>query len=238
MRLLDHYLDNYASRINKLYILGDLFEVWVGDDAITAEINSTLNKLKALAVNGCQIYFCHGNRDFLVGQHFAELYHIELLEEYSTISLADKKIVLCHGDTLCTDDITYQEFRSMVRTNQWQTEFLHKSVDQRLQLVNQYRQQSKSATKQKAAEIMDVNDNTVLSVMQAFNSKILLHGHTHRPAVHQMKQGLRVVLSDWRDVGHFLRYDSSKNEAPWQSYYFSRDELTLDKSFQQLNTDS
>ncbi|PWK53379.1 UDP-2,3-diacylglucosamine diphosphatase [Pleionea mediterranea] len=212
LRLFTHYLEQYAPRADRLYILGDLFEVWIGDDYQPQWLMPFTHQLNNLAEQGTSLYFCHGNRDFLLGNNYAKQANLKLLPEYSTIDLFGQSVLLCHGDTLCTDDTAYQDFRQQVRSEQWQQEFLSLPVEQRLAIVNNYRQQSKQATAEKSQEIMDVNADEVSHTFQHNDVEVMIHGHTHRPAIHRTEKDntslQRIVLSDWRDYGQYLEADS------------------------------
>jgi UDP-2,3-diacylglucosamine hydrolase len=216
LRLFNHYLEQHAPAAEKLYILGDLFEVWIGDDYQPEWVLKIQQRLADLVEKGTQVYFCHGNRDFLVGEGFAAHTGVKLLDEYQVIQLGNRSALLCHGDTLCTDDAPYQEFRAKVRQREWQNQFLALSIEQRLAIVNDYRDQSKAATATKADEIMDVNSQTVQRTFDTFKVNLMIHGHTHRPAIHQMHNQQRIVLSDWRDYGQFLQW----NDNVFQPVYF------------------
>lgn len=224
LRLFEVYLERYAPRASHLYILGDLFEVWIGDDYLPDWLIQLTKKMKSLSSSGTQIFFCHGNRDFLLGHQFAQLAGLQLLNEYATIALNDRKVLLCHGDTLCTDDAAYQAFRSEVRTEKWQSEFLSLSIEKRLAIVNQYRQQSKQATAEKTNEIMDVNNSTVNSIFDAHQVQYLIHGHTHRPATHRNNGRYRIVLSDWGQEGQYLEF----KDGCLQSFRFDAGDCSND----------
>ncbi|WP_205859177.1 UDP-2,3-diacylglucosamine diphosphatase [Pleionea sediminis] len=205
LRMFDRYLKHYAPEANELYILGDLFEVWIGDDYLPEWLIEITNSLSELS-KSTKIYFCHGNRDFLVGERFAKSARISLLSDYSVVDLEETPILLCHGDTLCTDDVAYQNFRDEVRTDKWQTEFLNLPIEKRLAIANGYRQQSKEATTDKSNDIMDVNQQAVDETFKKFNVDFMIHGHTHRPATHVKHQQYRIVLSDWGKQGQFLEF--------------------------------
>jgi UDP-2,3-diacylglucosamine hydrolase len=206
LRLFEYYLDNYVHHAQQLYILGDLFEVWIGDDYQPDWVVQVQQRLHELTQKGTEIFFCHGNRDFLVGETFAQKTGVQLLNEYQIIQLGHQSALICHGDSLCIDDIPYQEFRSQVRQTAWQQQFLALPIEQRLAIVNDYRDQSKAATAAKTSEIMDVNQDQVKRIFHNFNVDILIHGHTHRPAIHSVGEQQRIVLSDWRDYGQFLQW--------------------------------
>ena len=195
------FLNDTATHADALYLLGDIFEAWIGDDAPMPEFETLFASLKTLSKQGCKLYFQHGNRDFLVGKHFLESIGATQLEEKHRVSLPIGDALLMHGDQLCTDDKDYQNFRTLVRNPDWQKEFLSKPVNERLSIAQQLRATSQQRTTEKTNDIMDVNPLAVTSVLQEANVELLIHGHTHRPAIHynQIKtdQGIRVVLGDW-----------------------------------------
>jgi UDP-2,3-diacylglucosamine hydrolase len=207
-RLLDaclRFFNQQARGSDALYILGDLFEVWVGDDDDAPWLNDFANALQQLRANGTALYFMHGNRDFLLGNEFATRCGMELLGNFVVIDLYGRSTLLMHGDTLCTEDKEYLAFRAQIRNPQWQQMILSASLDQRRQLAAQLRQQSKMAASNKAEDIMDVTPAEVVRVMSENNVELLIHGHTHRPARHELtinesgKTVERIVLGDWRD---------------------------------------
>ncbi len=205
-RLLDaclRFFDERARAVEALYILGDLFEVWIGDDDDAAWLNDFASALQQLRVNGTALYFMHGNRDFLVGKHFAARCGMELLSDLTVIDLYGRPTLLMHGDTLCTEDKDYLAFRAQVRDPQWQRMILAAPLEQRRQLAAQLRTQSKMAASNKAEDIMDVTPAEVARVMAKSDVDLLIHGHTHRPARHALivngKPAERIVLGDWRD---------------------------------------
>lgn len=206
IELFTDYLKKHTNKISKLYMLGDLFEVWIGDDYQPKWIQDILEQLAALNQRGVELYFLHGNRDFMVGKGFMQATGCRLLDDYATVQLGDHKVLLCHGDTLCIDDTAYQTFRKQVRTNQWQSQFLSLPIEQRLAIVADYRKQSKSATAEKQQDIMDVNTHEFIKVMNSFELKHMIHGHTHRPKLHQDQGLFRWVLSDWRELGQFVSF--------------------------------
>ncbi len=207
-------LDGEARSADALYILGDFVEYWLGDDDTEHQLDSTFAALKRLSDSGVPVYLMHGNRDFLIGHRFAEQYGIELLPDPSIINLYGTPTLLMHGDTLCTDDIAYQQFRQLVRSPAWQADFLSKSLSERRQLVQGYRQESQAKTQDKTEDIMDVNQHSVESIMLEQQVQQLIHGHTHRPAIHEFTvngQAMRrIVLSAWHDYAGVLHY-TSKN---------------------------
>jgi len=197
-------IDFCQQRINaddELYILGDLFEAWIGDDVGIVTYADVIACFKQLTSSGTQVFFMAGNRDFLIGNKFCQATGIKILPDPTIITFDNQKTLLMHGDTLCTDDIEYQNFRSLVRDPLWQNQFLSMTPALRLQQAAHYRNQSKEMTAHKPNEIMDVNADAVTTAMGHHHVKLLIHGHTHRPQVHHLKSGERVVLGDWR--GHF-----------------------------------
>lgn len=211
-RLFIHFLKTTAAEAEALYILGDLFEVWLGDDMILPDYHEAINEMKSLTESGVPIYVMHGNRDFLLGETFSQLSGATLLEDPYCIDLYGTPTVLLHGDTLCTDDIEYQKFRHMVRNPQWQAVMLSKSPEERLALAKEYREISQSETGQKADSIMDVNQNAVEALLEQLEVYNMIHGHTHRPAIHpfELKQqnAQRIVLGDWYEQGSMLSYSA------------------------------
>lgn len=200
------FLENRAPEARYLYILGDLFEVWLGDDDPAPEHQRVIESLQRLAAK-VEIFFMAGNRDFLLGPTFARRVNLTLLEEPHPLQLGQDRVVLIHGDTLCTDDRDYQEFRCMVRTAQWQSDFLDKPLAERRQIAAQLRAESVDAMAGKASEIMDVNALAVQNCFRANEASIIIHGHTHRPAIHQYDSNLkRIVLGDWGREPSFLSW--------------------------------
>ncbi|HEB57828.1 MAG TPA: UDP-2,3-diacylglucosamine diphosphatase [Gammaproteobacteria bacterium] len=202
------FLDGSAREAEALYILGDLFEVWLGDDLVLPEYRASLDHLRALTKSGVPVYVMHGNRDFLMGEQFCRDTGCRLIDDPTVIDLYGTPTLLMHGDTLCTDDTAYQEFRRMVRDPAFQKEFLAKSVEERIATARQYRETSQNATAEKSEEIMDVNQAAVIAAMQQAGVTRLIHGHTHRPAFHQLeidgKPAQRFVLGDWYEQGSML----------------------------------
>ncbi len=195
------FLANRVQQADALYILGDLFEVWLGDDQdepTYQTIQTALQKVK------CPIFIMHGNRDFLLGTNFAETTGSQLIKDPHIIDLYGKPTLLMHGDTLCTQDKDYQAFRQQVRHPEWQKQFLAQPLAQRRILAQQARAQSQAKTKNTAEEIMDVTPEAVISALETHGVQQLIHGHTHRPAQHKLtikgqKTAYRYVLGDWRE---------------------------------------
>lgn len=205
------FLDEQASNAEALYILGDLFELWIGDDAIPPVMDPVIKKLAALTSAGLSIYIIRGNRDFLLDKQFEQLSGCTLLDDPTVIDLYGTPTLLLHGDTLCTDDVEYQQFRAMVRDPQWQADFLSKSIEERLAIGKQARMESMARTKEKPEDIMDVNNEKVEDTFHSYHVLQMIHGHTHRPAIHQYvineKPAKRIVLGDWYQQASILKVD-------------------------------
>jgi UDP-2,3-diacylglucosamine hydrolase len=195
-----------AGRVQQLYILGDLFEAWLGDDAGDDTSDAIGRALRHLHDQGTDIAIMHGNRDFLLGPDFASEAGSRLIEDPLRIELDGNAVLLSHGDVLCTDDSDYQRFRRQVRDPAFQRRFLSLSVAERREQARAYRDLSQQATSMKAEDIMDVNDEAVSHFMREHNADYLIHGHTHRPAVHAATpdHGQRIVLGDWGHCGSVL----------------------------------
>ena len=211
-----------APKAECLYILGDLFEAWIGDDDDDPMIEPIIAAIRSLTQGGVPCYFMHGNRDFLVGDGFAQSTGCVLLDEYSVINVHGEPLLLTHGDLLCTDDVRYMKLRRQLRDRQWQQDFLSKSLTERREIARQLRELSQSEMAEKSEDIMDVNLETVRQTMQRFGVKQLLHGHTHRPEIHRFEidgsPATRVVLGDWYGTGGFVRWRENGPEAKALSY--------------------
>ncbi len=208
------FLEQEALHADAFYILGDLFESWVGDDDTDREKKRIMQALEAVSATGVPCYFMHGNRDFLIGRHFADQTGMQILEDPGVVlDLYGRRVLVMHGDTLCTDDVAYQQFRSMVRNPAWQAEFLSKPLAARRAMAAMARERSAQHTQQSASEIMDVNQNTVEEVMREHGVDTLLHGHTHRPDIHHFETDgqamTRIVLGDWHRQGSAVRWDEA-----------------------------
>jgi UDP-2,3-diacylglucosamine hydrolase len=207
------FLEQRARQAEALYILGDLFEAWIGDDDDSELGQQVASGLRALADSGVPVCFLHGNRDFLLGERFAAVSGLQLLPESVVINLAGEPVLLLHGDTLCIDDVEYQTFRAQVRDPAWQARTLALPLAQRRTLASQLRETSRQAIQQKAEDITDVNRDEVDRVMRAHRVERLIHGHTHRPAIHEWtldrQPRRRAVLGDWYAQGSVLCCDAS-----------------------------
>ena len=197
--------DTAASNVDALFILGDLFEYWIGDDDLSASFNADVCALlRGTADMGTRIFFIAGNRDFLLGDAFARAAGMVVLPETEKVGAGDTATLLMHGDTLCTDDLPYQEFRRMVRSPEWQQDFLARPLAERRIEVESLRRRSIEAMKSKTAAIMDASPATVRAALAEHGCTRLIHGHTHRPGHEQIRLaaagGERWVLSDW-DTG-------------------------------------
>ena len=210
-----NFLRRQALHAEALYILGDLFEYWIGDDTAEQPDNAPIAQgLRALTASGVPVFIMHGNRDFLLGREFERLTGCRLLSEPAKIKLHGETLLLMHGDTLCTDDVDYQEFRRMVRDPAWQHVFLAKSTDEREQMARNAREMSRAAMTDKPPEIMDVNQGAVEAAIKQHGIYHLIHGHTHRPAQHRFildgKPARRTVLGDWYEQGSVLRCEAGR----------------------------
>ena len=200
-----------------LYILGDLFESWVGDDDDTALADEVRGLLRRFTDSGPALFIMQGNRDFLLGEAFCRATGARLLPDPSVISLCGIPTLLMHGDSLCTADIDYQAFRRTSRDPAWQRDVLGRSLQQRRDLASQLRQMSKTANSNKAEDIMDVSPAEVRDKLREYRVRQLIHGHTHRPARHEHPDGVRWVLGDWDRDGWLLEVTSegiSLNKFP------------------------
>lgn len=196
-----HFLAQRAPQAAKVYILGDLFDAWVGDDDFTPPSNKIREALRNLVQSGTEVFLQPGNRDFLLGEEFAKQTGLQLLADYAVIDLGGQRTLLTHGDLLCSDDLAYQKFRTLSRTASWRENVLSKPLWIRLLAARWYRLRSFWHKRKKSQEIMDVNHETVCEQMRSHGVHYLIHGHTHRPQTHhfQLDQhpAERVVLAQW-----------------------------------------
>ncbi len=212
------FLRSQAARAAALYVLGDLFEYWIGDDELDAAGGDPLARRVAEALGevshrGVSVAFMHGNRDFLVGRRFGQASGARLLEDPSVEEIGGVRTLLMHGDTLCTDDHDYQAWRRTARSPEWQQAFLAKSLAERRTALQALREKSKEVVAAKPAEIMDVNATAVREALRAHGLTRLVHGHTHRPARHALevdgRHCERWVLPDWYERGGYLAIDDT-----------------------------
>lgn len=204
-------LDNNASRAAALYILGDFFNVWIGDDDDAPLCADVARALKRLADAGTAVYLMHGNRDFLMGESWAAACGATLIHEPYVLHNGNAQFLLMHGDALCTRDTEYMAFRAMVRDPAWQQAFLTRPLAERRAFAEQARARSKTMSSNKPDDIMDVTPSEVERVLDESGVATLIHGHTHRPAVHELRGARRrIVLGDWDARGWYVRIENAK----------------------------
>ena len=219
-KLFFFYMKEMAPRADELFVLGDLFDSWIGDDDdsfLAQEVTRAFREFSESPDKS--LYFMHGNRDFLLGEQFETKTGGKLLAEGSRLNVAGQSTLLMHGDSLCIDDVDYQKFREMVRSPIWQQQMLSQSLPARRKLAENLRTRSRDAIKIKDDMIMDVNKDEVDRVMREADVELLIHGHTHRPDHHSFtvddKVKQRIVLGDWGSKGHVLIADDDKIESVW-----------------------
>ena len=192
------FLRHEATRASYVYLLGDLFEYWPGDDDIESTFPQQIClELNRVAKLGTRLFWMGGNRDFLVGPAFAAAAGMRLLSEPHIAEIGEQKILLVHGDAQCTDDTAYMAFRSQVRNPEWQAAFLARPLAERKSIIASMRQGSREAQKEKSTKIMDVNPVQIAELFKTHGVHLLIHGHTHRPDIHHTPEGTRYVLTDW-----------------------------------------
>ena len=210
-----NFLENTACKAEKLYILGDLFEAWIGDDDQNEFISKVQNALIKISKT-TKVFFMHGNRDFLVGPEFASSAGMKILNDPVVEEMFGNPVLMMHGDLLCIKDIDYQKFRKVSRDIKWQTEFLSKSLGERRKIAQDLRSASKEATGGKKEEIMDVSESEVIKMIRESSVNLLIHGHTHRPNSHNIDlenhTAKRMVLGDWDEYGWYIWMDSNSCE--------------------------
>jgi UDP-2,3-diacylglucosamine hydrolase len=206
------FIERDAASAQALYILGDLFEAWIGDDDDDPGWQPVLDALAGLAARGVACYVQRGNRDFLLGARFAQRTGARVLEDYTTVELWGERVLLMHGDLLCTDDTSYMESRVIFHDPRWQRDLLEKPLAERREIAKQLRERSRTETAQKPEDIMDVNQQAVEATMREHGVQLLLHGHTHRPAVHRFvldgRAAARIVLGAWHGEAAIVRWDA------------------------------
>ncbi|WP_408950694.1 UDP-2,3-diacylglucosamine diphosphatase [Lysobacter sp. Hz 25] len=214
--LFGRFVREEARGADALYILGDLFEAWVGDDDPSETGAFVAHELKALADSGVPVYFIRGNRDFLLGQDYARRAGMTVLPDPAVVSLYGHPTLIGHGDLLCTDDVAYQQFRAQTRHPAWQAQFLSQPLAARLAFAQQARAASKAhqaglRDDGRMETITDVSPATVAETFACYGIDRMIHGHTHRPAVHELdvagRACRRIVLGDWYEQGSVLRVD-------------------------------
>jgi UDP-2,3-diacylglucosamine hydrolase len=212
--ILEQFLDflrTDATSASALYILGDLFESWIGDDAPDEAQLAAMEGLRVLSSGGVRCFVMHGNRDFLLAARFCRMSGAELLPDPLLITLYGETVLAMHGDALCSDDLAYQRLRATVRDADWQRQFLALSIPARRSLAGAARAGSQAHTAAMENTITDVNADSVATALRAAGTSTLLHGHTHRPAIHALqvdgRPRTRIVLGDWYEQGSVLRWD-------------------------------
>lgn len=213
------FLQSEACNARALYILGDLFEAWIGDDDPDADKQRVVRALRDVTAGGVRCFVMHGNRDFLLGKRFCTATGAELLADGTVVDVYGRRVLLMHGDTLCTDDPAYQRLRRIVRNPLVKLLLRSLSLRQRQRLAARMRAGSKAhidAMDKAAPDIMDVNQAAVVQAFRQYRVDCLVHGHTHRPAIHEVgvdgHQATRIVLGDWYDQGSVLRWDEKGYE--------------------------
>ena len=205
------FLETDARDAEALYILGDLFESWVGDDDPNPHYAVMKTAIRALVDAGVPVFFMHGNRDFMIGRQFAAETGVQLLNDPTPLELYGERVLLSHGDALCTDDRQYQNVRQMTRDPEWQAMMRAKPIAERLAFAEQARAASRAHYASASEDIMDVNADAVAQCFREHEMDILLHGHTHRPAVHAIelpdRRVTRIVLGDWYEQGSVVIWD-------------------------------
>ena len=205
-----HFLQNDARQAEALYILGDLFESWIGDDAVDDHQRQVISAISALTASGVPCHFMHGNRDFLIGERFANEAGVELLDDPSRLEIHGTSVLLMHGDLLCTSDTAYLRYRETVHRPHRQKLFLMLPVFVRKYIAWLLRNRSMAAVENKSPMITDVTQEAVEARMTSAGVLTLLHGHTHRPAIHRFdlngQPAVRIVLGDWYEQGSILRW--------------------------------
>ncbi len=210
------FLSAEARDADALYILGDLFESWIGDDAADGAQVQAIAGIASLTSSGVPCHVMHGNRDFLLAQHFCGMSGAALLADPVILTLYGERVLVMHGDALCTDDLAYQRLRATVRDPAWQRQFLALPVESRRALAGAARVGSRAHTAALEYAVADVNSSSVEAALRAAGTATLLHGHTHRPAIHALdvdgRPCRRIVLGDWYQQGSLLRWDRSGPE--------------------------
>lgn len=207
------FLANDARQAEALYILGDLFDAWLGDDDPNPYYGEMKSAMRDLADTGVPTFFMHGNRDFMIGEQFAAETGVTILSDPVVVTLYGQNVVLSHGDALCTDDVHYQKIRAMTRDPDWQSMMRAKPLQERIALAAEARKESVARGASLSDEIMDVNQDAVAATLREHGVDIMLHGHTHRPAIHEIDLGdrtaTRIVLGDWYEQGSVVRWDEN-----------------------------
>ena len=215
-----HFLATRARQADALYILGDFFEAWVGDDGMSSYQQGIARALRELTDTGTRVYLMHGNRDFLIGKRFCRETGAKLLNDPSLVSIEGQRVLLMHGDSLCTQDLAYMKLRRWLRHPLTLFILRHLPLSTRFKLARKLRSESKAQTRMKAAEIIDVTPELIPQVLSQHGVTTLIHGHTHRPATHDLRvngqPARRIVLGDWDACGWALQIDENGfQQAPF-----------------------
>tara|TARA_A100001015_G_C14965147_1_gene702629 strand:- start:875 stop:1585 length:711 start_codon:yes stop_codon:yes gene_type:complete len=200
-------LNDCKDKCSHFFILGDLFEIWIGDDVESEFVNKIKSGLLDFTTNGPETFIMHGNRDFLIGEKFSKDTGVKIIPDPFEFNFNNEKVLLSHGDALCIDDTDYINFRNQVRNTKWQNDFLNKSIEERENIAAKLRDDSNDATQNKSMEITDVNATAVKQILDTYSPDVFVHGHTHRPNVHDDETIKRIVLGDWGDQGWYLTLD-------------------------------
>jgi UDP-2,3-diacylglucosamine hydrolase len=206
-----NFLRNEAADSTSLYILGDLFEAWIGDDDQEPLSRQVISSLKSLTDKGVAVYLMPGNRDFLYGKRFVTQTGCKLLLDYHVLKYPNKRVLLLHGDILCTEDKQYQRFRYIVRSRLLRFILTSLPISIRQKIAKSLRSKSIALNTNKPENIMDVSEPEVERLMKKYDANIMIHGHTHRPRRHQQKYGERIVLGDWDNNGWYIRINNEEN---------------------------
>jgi len=211
-------LEREAGRCGGLYILGDLFDAWIGDDdpsPFASQVRALLARFSAAT----PAFFLRGNRDFMVGERFADETGLRLLPDEHRLEVGERRLLLMHGDQLCTNDVEYQQVRALVRTPRFREEAMRKGIEERRALAAEYRRRSGESLSLKADDIMDVAPEAVVRALREAGADLLVHGHTHRPAIHRLRldgtPAQRVVLPDWREEEPRLGFWLESGKQGW-----------------------
>ena len=206
------FLDNFPEEVNNLFIVGDLFDLWIGDDVRNELVEDLQLKLRKITNNKKNIFFFHGSRDFLVGESFCKTSNIKLIYEPTVFEFFGYKTLILHGDQLCTEDVDYQNFCKIVRNEQWQSEFLSLSIPERLKIAQNVRKESSVSLANKDDYITDVANQTVFEYFEKYRVTHMIHGHTHRPKIHLVENNFsRLVIPDWNN--NYWGYISSSQNG-------------------------
>lgn len=202
-RAFSKFLSEHAKDASALYVLGDLFDAWIGDDDPSDLATNTKKALRDVSDAGVDLFFQRGNRDFTIGAKFGKDIRGTIIKDEHIVISGLQAALVMHGDSLCTDDVEYQRFRKKSRNPIYRWCLINLPLKTRLSIAKKWRNDSASATSNKAIDIMDVNEDAVLNVMKKHKIATLIHGHTHRPQIHKVSEGKRIVLGDWESQGWF-----------------------------------